>query len=306
MGKRYGINYMGSKNSIAKDIISFLPSGNRLVDLFGGGFAISHCALELINNEQISLFGRKWNSVLYNEIDSVVVDFIKKTVNGKIDLEHPEWISRDDFFRLKDKDGLVKTLWSFGGRGDTYMYGKEIEPYKKACHYAIVFDEWNFFKELYPDMFDDVFDILKGIKGIKKRRLLFKKVLRNINVQNHQAFLRLEHIERLQLLERVERLQHLEITNLSYEQYQYQDGDVVYCDIPYENTRKYTTPFKHDVFFDWVKAQPFDIYISSYDNPRYEKEIGLEKVFETEKRSTLSATNNSLLQKECIYKHKAV
>lgn len=33
----YGMPYLGSKNSIAEDIIDFLPSGNRLVDLFGGG-----------------------------------------------------------------------------------------------------------------------------------------------------------------------------------------------------------------------------------------------------------------------------
>lgn len=33
----YGMPYQGSKNAIAEDIIDFLPSGKRLVDLFGGG-----------------------------------------------------------------------------------------------------------------------------------------------------------------------------------------------------------------------------------------------------------------------------
>ena len=42
---KYGIPYQGSKSAIAEDIIAALPSGNRLVDLFGGGFAISECAL---------------------------------------------------------------------------------------------------------------------------------------------------------------------------------------------------------------------------------------------------------------------
>lgn len=42
---RYGIGYQGSKNGIAEQIIAHLPAGRRLVDLFGGGFAISHCAL---------------------------------------------------------------------------------------------------------------------------------------------------------------------------------------------------------------------------------------------------------------------
>ena len=42
---KYGITYQGSKNRIAGDLISLLPSGERFVDLFGGGFAMSHCAL---------------------------------------------------------------------------------------------------------------------------------------------------------------------------------------------------------------------------------------------------------------------
>lgn len=35
----YGMPYMGSKSKIALDIIKKLPSGKRLVDLFGGGGA---------------------------------------------------------------------------------------------------------------------------------------------------------------------------------------------------------------------------------------------------------------------------
>ena len=35
--KHYGVPYQGNKSRIADIIISLLPSGNRLVDLFGGG-----------------------------------------------------------------------------------------------------------------------------------------------------------------------------------------------------------------------------------------------------------------------------
>ena len=41
---RYGIGYKGSKSRIAKEIIEILPSGDRFIDLFGGGGAMSHCA----------------------------------------------------------------------------------------------------------------------------------------------------------------------------------------------------------------------------------------------------------------------
>ena len=42
----YGFPYMGSKSKIAKQVINSLPAGKRLIDLFGGGGAITHCAVE--------------------------------------------------------------------------------------------------------------------------------------------------------------------------------------------------------------------------------------------------------------------
>lgn len=66
----YGISYMGSKSGIAKNIVDILPAGERFVDLFGGGFAISHYVLiHHIYNKQQSLFGKKWQSLLYNDYD---------------------------------------------------------------------------------------------------------------------------------------------------------------------------------------------------------------------------------------------
>lgn len=41
---KYGMPYKGSKSKIADQIIHALPVGKRLVDLFGGGGAITHCA----------------------------------------------------------------------------------------------------------------------------------------------------------------------------------------------------------------------------------------------------------------------
>lgn len=55
----YGIGYVGSKSRIAKDILTALPAGRRLVDLFGGGFAITDCALRE--------FPDKWKYFYYNE-----------------------------------------------------------------------------------------------------------------------------------------------------------------------------------------------------------------------------------------------
>ena len=81
---QYGIPYMGSKSKISDAIISALPSGKRFVDLFGGGFAMSHCAL----------LSHKYESVLYNEINPLLPALIKRCING---LTSPEWVSRERF-----------------------------------------------------------------------------------------------------------------------------------------------------------------------------------------------------------------
>ena len=50
---------------------------------------------------------------------------------------------------------------------------------------------------------------------------------------------RLERMERLNSLKitKPEFLERLEFSYLSYEKYEYHDGDVVYCDVPYLETR---------------------------------------------------------------------
>ena len=115
----YGLPYMGSKRKIAEDIIRELPRGEVLVDLFAGGCAITHCAL----------LSGKWRRVIANDISDVVRLF-GDAVAGKY---HDEcrWISREDFFRLKDSDPYVRYCWSFGNTGTTYMYAPEVERFKK-------------------------------------------------------------------------------------------------------------------------------------------------------------------------------
>lgn len=128
----YGIGYQGSKNRIAKDIIDILPPGNRLVDLFAGGCSITHCAM----------LSWKYKEFLANDIDVRIHQTFKDAIDGKYANER-RWISRDEFFKLKDSDMYARLCFSFGNNMKDYMYNKDIEPYKKACHYAIVFDEWD-------------------------------------------------------------------------------------------------------------------------------------------------------------------
>lgn len=121
---KYGVGYVGSKNTIAADIINALPSGNRLIDLFGGGGAITHCAT----------LSNKYNTVVYNDYDLPVVEAIANAICGVYNLDTftPQWVSREDFKAKKSKDGYIKIAWSFSDNGIDYVFSKQV-TYLKKC-----------------------------------------------------------------------------------------------------------------------------------------------------------------------------
>ncbi|MEE3404347.1 MAG: DNA adenine methylase [Acutalibacteraceae bacterium] len=124
--KRYGLPYKGSKNAIARAIIETLPEADIFIDLFAGGCAVTHAAME----------SGKYRRVIANDI-CTYPQFFKECIEGKHTIQtHPEWISREDFQRLKDTDDYVKYVWSFGNNGCSYLYSKEIEPWKRALYLA--------------------------------------------------------------------------------------------------------------------------------------------------------------------------
>jgi len=290
MPKNYGIPYKGSKSKIAEDIINFLPSGNRFVDLFGGGFAISHCAL----------LSNKWNSVYYNDIDPLLAPLIQKAIDGyySYDVFKPKFITREEFFEKKDTDGYVKWVWSFGNNGQDYMFGKDVEPIKHAAHDWVVFNK-------YSDALNDIIPSdLRELKSIaiKDRRLEFCKIVRL--AKKRFDFQRLEQLERLERLQRLEQLERLSVilNTHCYTKYEYKEGDVVYCDIPYEGTEGYDkkNAFDHAAFYNWVKTRPFTVYFSSYEI----SDSDFKCVWQKPRISTMCATNNSLIRIEKLYTNK--
>ena len=126
---RWGVPYQGSKNGIAEWIMRQLPAGGTFVDLFAGGCAMTHCAL----------LSKKYNSFICNDIGDAPRLFLDG-IKGKYHNER-RWISRDDFARLKDSDLYVRYCWSFGNAGNAYLYSREIEPWKRALHFARVFGD---------------------------------------------------------------------------------------------------------------------------------------------------------------------
>ena len=129
--KTYGLSMKGSKSKLAERIVSLFPRATHLYDLFCGGSAISHCAL----------LKNKYQHIHINDINPMMPWAFIKALQGGFDNED-RWISREDFMRLKDTDPYVAICFSFGNDLKTYCYGKEVEPLKKALHYAIFFDSY--------------------------------------------------------------------------------------------------------------------------------------------------------------------
>lgn len=276
---RYGVPYKGSKNSIAKWIVDNLPRADTFVDLFCGGCAVTHAAL----------LSGKYKNFIINDIDGRVPKFFLECCYGKHTIEnHKEWISREDFFRLKD-DIYIALTWSFGNNGIDYIYGKDIEPYKKALHYACFYNDVSLFKDLGIDV--PVFNET----DIYTRYLLYKKHFSNKDS-------RLEATERLQSYERLEnlyRLQSLQSLQLDYVSVSIPSQALIYCDIPYSSTNcgKYQG-FNHDRFYKWAREQD-NIYISEYDMP--DDFICVAKI----EKTVLSAANsNSIKAEEKLFTNK--
>lgn len=116
----YGLPYKGSKNSIAKWVISNLPASHTFVDLFAGGCAVTHAAI----------LSGKFGRFIANDITEYPQVF-RDAIDGKYRNEC-RWISREDFFRLKDIDPYVRLCWSFGNGMRSYLYNPEAERFKST------------------------------------------------------------------------------------------------------------------------------------------------------------------------------
>ena len=289
MSKTFGIPYIGSKTKIAIDILKRLPSGNRFVDLFGGGFAMTHAAI----------LTKRYDNFFYNDYNPLTVDLVKRAYNGEYNYKvfKPEFITREKFFENRFKDGYIKFCYSFGNDGLTYAYGKEAEHIKHAAHDFVVFGEWS-------DILNNIDPRLKQVvksKSIKKRREEFSGYCRKILKRNDLEHL--EHLERLERLQHLERLEHLERTICfncgSYLDYEYQEGDIVYCDPPYEFTKKYDEPFNTKEFYNWAASRNYRLWFSSYkiSDDRF-------RLVWAKRHTTSLGTWNNTKNFECLYTNK--
>lgn len=286
MSKRYGLPYMGSKNKIAEWVLQYIPKAENFYDLFCGGCAITHCAMEQ----------RKYKNFFINDIKSEMPQGFLDCIDGKYKGDN-RWISHEDFDRLKGKgDLLIDLCFSFGNNWRKgYAYSRDIEPFKRAFHYAIMFDDFSPMQTLY--------DIdLSAIKRIDNEEQKYHAAKRIISEKFGsgllESFTRLQNLERLSTLLSMTKLKKPIATFGSYKDVKIKDNSVIYCDIPYRSTAKYNeVDFDYDEFYNWCLNQKQPTYISEYEMP----ESDFICIAAKTKTCQLCATNNTKQSVERIF-----
>ena len=263
----YGLPYKGRKSKYCEQILSFIPSADNFYDLFCGGGAITHCAL----------LQNRWKNYIMNDIEKGLSQLFVDAVNGKYKNEK-RWISREEFFKLKDTDAYVRYIWSFGNNGRDYMFSREIEETKRLGHNAVVFGDIEPLEKLLNI---DLSFLLK-IDDLSERRSTLNRYIRKISGKRFE-------------LERLQQLQQ------DYRTVNILPNSVIYCDIPYKGTNVYGKSgkpiFDYEAFYDWCERQTNPVFISEYSMP----DDRFECIMEIETRSTLSATNKAKKSVERLF-----
>ena len=276
---RYGLPYKGSKNGIAKWLIDQLPPAETFVDLFFGGGAVTHAAL----------LSGKYKRFIINDIDERLPKLFLECAYGKHTVEnHSEWVSREEFHRLKNSDAYVALVWSFGNNGKDYIYGEDIEQFKHDYHEAVYFGDLSGLRQYGYKL------TLSTEKTVYGRYLDYQH-----QIKQQMPTAQLEVASRQIEIERLQSLQSLQSYGTSFERVPIPDGALIYCDIPYYNTNcgKYDG-FDHETFYQWALQQD-NIFISEYFMPSCFIEVA-----NTEKVILSSASGNGDKVVERIYTNR--
>lgn len=230
----YGLPYKGSKNRIAKRLGALLPSAEVFYDVFAGGCAMTHWAL----------LSGKYQAVVANDINGMIPAAFQKAITGGFKNED-RWISREDFRRLYLTDPYVAICFSFGNNLHEYCYARDLEPYKRALHYAIFWKDIAPWAELCPETADALGAAMQSEPDRHKRRIkagraivsalkqglsdgtinpavldkpIYRKIRKKkdaenfteLRIQSGEHLARPDNIERLESCERLDRLNSVE------------------------------------------------------------------------------------------------
>lgn len=304
MARHYGIPYMGSKQKLVDKIIPFIlqrhPDTTGFYDLFGGGGSAALYAVRKYPKMEVH----------YNELSKAIGSLMQHLKDGG-DIPF-DFVTRAEFERKYTGDdwyaGLLQTCWTFGNNQKSYLYGIPIQDFKEALSELAMTGEGDIpYLEQFTDEFvlkeygkpvnTKIFLNSKRYKTPYQRRIVLARQIPNIGALQHMA-----RLERLVQIENMPGISNLQVTvGKSYDQVQISDnGALVYCDPPYENTAEYREGgFDHKAFYEWVMTRPYPVYVSSYkvSDPR----LKLVKAINTRSLLASAYTDKPTYNYENIY-----
>lgn len=245
---RYGLPYLGSKNTIAQWVVNQLPSANTLVDIMAGGCAVTHAAL----------LSGKYQSVIANDITDTAKLF-KEVIDGDLD-GYATVVDKDAFNTMKTSDPAVGLLYSFANNRIDYLWSEKIAPVKQAASRMLlapsVHERRMAYRQFVRELTTYVQDTPDGLETVSR-------------LQNLESLERLENMERLDSLQRLQRsTAALQVSQLDYWNVPLPTDCVIYVDPPYKGKRCGSYDgFDYTRFEDWLSTvEPLTI-ISEYSAP---------------------------------------
>ncbi len=295
MKKRYGIVYLGSKEKILH-LIDYIfqreYKKKNFIDLFAGGLSVSGYALAKTKMD-----------VFANDLNQYIIALYEEILSGGENLEKVkyDWVERELFEDVRDNPdgyedwyvGFILNVWSFGCDQRSYMYAKDLAENKRALHEAIVNDNFSRIEKepvfngfLVPDNVREL-DYRKHNSKRTTFMSYFKILIKNYNTyENPYLMEKLEQLKRLEQLPHLILTEHLKtikhyikfhhrrflVESMHYLDYldmfpTYElENAVIYCDPPYQDTKKYLKgrDFDYEEFWTWFKECPYSVYVSSY------------------------------------------
>lgn len=265
----YGLPYKGGKQTYAKELFDVLPRGGRFVDLFCGGCAMTDYALT----------NKLYDSYLANDLNTMITQAYIDALNGKLIPQDIHFVTRE-YYKSYPEDAYARICYSFGSRNASYMYSEQRGCAAKSAHYVICYNDYALIKDIVSEEALSYLQSNVTADDWPTRRLQFTAALKALNrnlvdigimyqkmTTQHNCAEHLRNIKRI--LHLAKPYDNLTTSNISYEQYEHQDGDVVYCDPPYAGTDGYvwTGEFDTDKFWQWARTREYPVYVSESKAP---------------------------------------
>lgn len=250
----YGLPYMGSKSRFAGRICSILPRGDRLVDLFAGGCAVTDFARQC----------GKWQRVLAIDADPRPLTLYEHCLACRpLDWSY---ISRERYAVERDRLDYAQIMcWGYGAMGRGYVYSRE-EAAKMDLILAYIGDGAEM---AGAPSFDDA-----------RQRLMW---CLGHGVTDHSGrIIPYSRLLRLQSLGRCSTQlwapAQVATRTGDWRSYEPQQGDVVYADPPYVGTAQGAYVYRHWTqrcrleLVDRLRSYGVPVYLSEYTAPTADAE----------------------------------